>query len=289
MIVEIDNFKKNVCIVEIENSSFCNRKCSYCINHYIDRYSQNEKMPIELFEKIIDELAEINYDRMVTFHRYNEPFYDKNPMIIERIAYARKKLPNANLVASSNSDYLDSEYVQEIRMAGLDSLYCQCQTEGYGSVSIDDIRERILAINKKIGNFRGKFIVNEESCVFTTIGSGFTSLTIQARDFTNSGFNRGGIVKNIISKECEGVCYQPLISFTIDYNGKVTGCSNTVSYYDGHDEFVIGDANMNTIFEIYKTPKAIALRRKLLEEERQGICKGCKCSYEKYARKYGIV
>ena len=287
--MKIDDFKRNICIVEIENSSFCNRKCSYCINNYIDRYSQNIIMPLEIFEKIIDELAEIDYDRMITFHRYNEPFYNKNTMILERIAYARKKLPNARLVTSSNSDYLDGDYVQKICKAGLDSLYCQCQTEAYGSTSIDEIKERILEINKRIGAFKGKFILTKESCVYTTVGSGFASLTIQARDFTNNGFNRGGIVKNVVLKGCDGPCYQPLISFTIDYNGKVTSCSNTVSYYERHKEFVIGDVGSNTIFEIYKNPKAVELREKLMLGHRQGFCKDCKSNYEKYAKQYYII
>lgn len=285
----IGDFKKNVCIVEIESSSFCNRRCSYCINSYIDRHSQNMIMPEEIFRKVINELADIGYDRMVTFHRYNEPFYDRNSMILDRISYARHKLPYANLVTSSNSDYLDAEYVQEIRKAGLDSLFCQCQTEDYVGKTIDDIKESILLINRRIGNFKGKFIEKEGSCVFTTVGSGFKSLTIQAKDFANTGFDRGGIVKGITTKGIKGPCYQPLTSFTIDYNGKVTMCLNTVSYHDEHAGYVIGDVAESTIFEIYQSPKALELRKQLLDGNRYRICHGCSSSYERYVKQYNIL
>lgn len=285
----IDDFNNNVCIVEIESSSFCNRKCSYCINYYIDRFSKNEIMPIKLFKKIINELSEIGYDRMVTFHRYNEPFFDKNTMILERITYAREKLPFANLVTSSNSDYLDAEYVQKIRDAGLNSLYCQCQTEGYTEKSIDGIKESILSVNKRIGNFRGKFVSDKSSCIFTTIGSGFKSLTIQAKDFRNTGFNRGGIVNNVKTKGTDGICYQPLISFTIDFNGKVTMCSNTVSYYQAHKDYVIGDCAKNSISEIYASTRATELRSELLSAKRHSVCKDCSCNYERYAKQYNLV
>ena len=284
--IEISSFKNNVCIVEIENSSFCNRRCSYCINYYVDRMSSNEIMPKKLFRKIMDELSDIGYDKMVTFHRYNEPFFNKNTMILERISYARHKLPFANLVTSSNSDYLDADYVQKIKKAGLNSLFCQSQTEEYSEKSIEDIKEEIRMINKRIGDFKGKFLIDSNSCVYTTIGSGFKSLTIQAKNFTDTGFNRGDIVKSATRKGISGICFQPLISFTIDFNGKVTMCSNTVSYYDSHEKYIIGDCKKNTISEIYASEKAIALRNELLSAKRSSVCKNCSCNYEKYARQH---
>lgn len=287
--MNIIEFKKNVCIVEIESSSFCNRKCSYCINYYIDRFSKNEIMPFKTFKKVIDELACIGYDRMLTFHRYNEPFYNQNGMILERISYARKKLPNANLVTSSNSDYLDANYLQQIKSAGLDSLYCQCQTENYKHKSLDEIKESILSINERIGGFKGKFVIKSDSCVFTTVGSGFKSLTIQAKDFINTGFNRGGIVKNVITKEGdEKPCYHPLVSVVIDFNGKVMMCVNTVSYYDNHKDFVIGDINKDSITEIYQSNKAVEIRKQLLDGKRFEICKGCQYNYERYVMQYNL-
>ena len=41
-------------LIEIELHSYCNRKCKWCPNNYIDRYSSNTFMNDEIFEKIID-------------------------------------------------------------------------------------------------------------------------------------------------------------------------------------------------------------------------------------------
>lgn len=287
--MKINDFKHNICIVEIENSSFCNRKCSYCLNSYVDRFTKNEIMPYELFQKIIDELSEMEYDRVITFHRYNEPFFNQNCMILDRISYARKKLPNASLVTSTNADYLDAKYLKKIKDSGLDSLYCQCHLDNYRNFTIDDIKELISKINMRIGGFKGKFVVTNDSCVFVTIGSGFRTLTIQCKNFIENGFDRGGVVKSVQKNECEGPCYHPLISFTIDYNGKVTSCLNTTSYCKEHVGFVIGDIKLNSITDIYESPRACELRQALLNGRRYEICKFCNNNYEKLAKKYEII
>ena len=50
-------------------------------------------MPKELFEKIIKELKEINYDGAIALHSNNEPLLDKE--IYNYAEYARKELPNS--------------------------------------------------------------------------------------------------------------------------------------------------------------------------------------------------
>jgi radical SAM protein with 4Fe4S-binding SPASM domain len=279
------SFRDYVSIVEIENSSFCNRKCSYCINYHIDRFSKNEIMEEVMYQKIINELSDIEYGGMVTFHRYNEPFFSQNQMILERIAYAREKLPKANLVTSTNSDYIDESYLKKIQKAGLDSLYMQCHTENYATTSDEDICNAIYKINERIGLLKGKMQVDNKKYIYHTIGSGFHSLTIQARNFTDTGFSRGEIVDNVKKEIVNGCCYQPLISMTIDYNGNVTVCSNTVSYYDKHKEYVLGNVGKTTLDTIYCSDKAKYFRAKLLRGEREPICKHCSCNYEKWAKR----
>ena len=279
--MNMSNFKENIIIIEIENSSFCNRQCNYCICYHIDRISKNEIMPPYLFKKIIDELALINYDKIITFHRYNEPFFDKNEMILERISYAKKMLPSATLMTSTNSDYLDEAYVQEIRRAGLDALYCQCHTEEYFNKNIEEIKESMLKINKIIGGFKGKFFVDQNSCVYTTVGSGFKCLTIQAKNFNEVGYPRGGIVEKVKRRKVTGLCYQPKISMTIDYNGSVSMCSNTVSYEKSHEKYIFGNCMVNTVFDIYNCDQAVKLREKITNGDREKICLNCDCNYIK--------
>ncbi|GGH62537.1 hypothetical protein GCM10008014_39080 [Paenibacillus silvae] len=270
-----ENFKDNICIVEIENSSFCNRRCSYCINYHVDRITEKNMMPYEIFKKIVDELNSINYDRLMTFHRYNEPFAFKNDMILERISYARRMLPDAVLATSSNGDYLDPQYLSRIQQSGLNELYLQCHLENYSSYTIDDIKNKILLINQRIGGFKGKFVTTESSCVYVTVDSKFDVLTIQAKNFADIGYPRGEIVENVKKEVGSGPCFQPLTSFTIDYNGCVTMCCNTVSYYNQHSQYVLGNCKEQTIFDIYNSDRAVSLRGRLLEGIREKVCMHC--------------
>ena len=285
----VDKFQSNVCIVEIEGNSFCNRRCSYCINYYIDKTQKNDVMPRKLFQKIIDELANVSYKRMITFHRYNEPFYNRNEEILFRIQYARKKLPNARLIASSNADYLDSEYLRRIQEAGLDELYLQCHTEHMSHYTDQDIQNRISQINEQIGSFKGKFIHKEYATIFLTAYSGFKILTIQTKDFIRDGFTRGGIAKNVQSRPIEGPCYQPLTSMTIDYNGNVTICCNSVSYHENHKEYIMGNCNEKTLYEIYSSEKAVYYRENLMKGIREEICYQCNCNNRELALKYHVI
>lgn len=289
MLSEKNSFKKNVCIVEIESDSFCNRKCSYCINSLFDKTRENIVMPPILFEKIIRELAEVEYDRMVTFHRYNEPFHDQNNEILNRISFARKKLPNAILAVSSNADYIDENYLSLIRNSGLNELYLQCHIEDQEKLSIEDKKEWLQKINKKIGNFPGRYIYKENAIVFYTINSGFSKLTIQLKNFRAVGVDRGGLIKALQRTKISQPCYQPLTSMTIDFNGMVTMCCNTVSYIREHQDFIIGDCNINKLSEIYGSEKAVTLRKNLIQGNRMTICEYCNISNRKLVEKYKLL
>lgn len=286
--MDITNFKDSVCIVEIENNSFCNRKCVYCINNYIDRLSENHIMQEELFKKIINELSSIDYDRELTFHRYNEPFYEKNDMILERISYARRKLPKATLETSSNGDYLDAEYVRKIKEAGLDKLHIQCHHNNCDMIEESQLKNEIMKLNRKIGGFKGKFYTKTDSFGYIAVDSGFKALTIRSTNFLKVGYSRGEIVKTTKKHRVEGPCFNPYLSFPIDYNGNVCICHSTVSYHESHKDYVIGNCMNQTIFEIYGSDKALELRRHLMQGKREKICQYCHGSLTSRLKKYGL-
>lgn len=61
--------------VELEINSMCNRKCGYCPNVSAQRPSGY--MDESLFEKIVRELAEMDFDGNVSYHFYGEPLLDR--------------------------------------------------------------------------------------------------------------------------------------------------------------------------------------------------------------------
>ena len=113
-------FARFVDQVEIENHNFCNRVCWFCPNSFIDRRSQLRLMKDSVFKKIIEALAEIDYDGNLTWSRYHEALADHS--VFNRIAAARQALPRATLVVISNGDYMDRSTLPQLESAGVDRL-----------------------------------------------------------------------------------------------------------------------------------------------------------------------
>lgn len=98
--------------VEIETVNRCNGKCNFCPVSVGNDSRKYEYMSEELFEKIIDQLAELNYSGKLALFSNNEPFLDKN--IVSRHKYAREKLHNARMHLFTNGTLLTIEKFKEI-------------------------------------------------------------------------------------------------------------------------------------------------------------------------------
>ena len=66
-------FKENLKLIEIETFSYCNRKCWFCPNSFVDRLSDNKIMPEEVYLDLLNQLKEIDFSGDLTYSRYNEP------------------------------------------------------------------------------------------------------------------------------------------------------------------------------------------------------------------------
>jgi hypothetical protein len=73
-----------------------------------------------IFKKIIESLADIDYDGNLTWSRYHEALADHS--VFHRIAAARRALPRATLVVISNGDYMDRSTLPKLESAGVDRL-----------------------------------------------------------------------------------------------------------------------------------------------------------------------
>jgi hypothetical protein len=78
-------------------------------------------MPRELFEKIVDDLAAVDFARTMSFHFYNEPLMDVR--LPQLVGHARERLPRCVLDLSTNGGYLSRENALALFQAGLDSIH----------------------------------------------------------------------------------------------------------------------------------------------------------------------
>lgn len=108
--------------VEIETINRCNNDCSFCPVSKENDLREPMRMPEELFYKIIDELAEMEYKGYLSLFSNNEPLLDTR--ILDFLAYAVEKLPDAVHAMYTNGMLLTKEI---FKAYGITQLSCDRQ------------------------------------------------------------------------------------------------------------------------------------------------------------------
>lgn len=271
-------FQESVDQVEIEVFTYCNRKCWFCPNSYIDRISSNQYMDEAIYLKILQDLASINYQGVITYSRYNEPLADK--VILERIRQARKILPQAILYTHTNGDYLDQEYLIQLREAGLNTLRVQTYLGNNEKFSDEKIKTRLIRQIEKL-NCSYQFTVEAPNTRYmAALDFAGMEVTFDARNFDEIGVDRGQTIKMQKQYERISPCLVVYKHMYIDYDGSVVPCCNIRSDEPTHKNYVIDKVTADkSIFEIYANSSLADWRRDLLTYGKKK--KPCDtCAYE---------
>lgn len=268
-------FKKSIEMIEIETFSYCNRKCWFCPNSYIDRHSTNNLLSETFYHKLLSELQKINYANTISFSRYNEPLADK--IILKRLAEAKEMLPTARLHTNTNGDYLTRDYLELLYENGLNSLNIQLYLSQNETFSETIIQEKIDLLTKKLNlPFETMTLIPNEWHEIKFIYKNMR-LHAYARNFEINACNRGGLVDLPTSPAIRTApCASPFHHIYIDYNGNVMPCCNLRSDSKEHVPFILGNISESTIFEIFTSKKSSSFRRTLYNiSAKTGPCKFC--------------
>ena len=270
--------EKNLYLIEIEIASYCNRTCWFCPNSIVDRHTNNIELEEELYLKIINDLKEINYSNKVSFHRFNEPLANRE-LILKRVKQAREALPYADLQIFTNGDYLNRDYLYELREAGINTIIMSYYSKENNQFDVENIIKPAMEKRaKKLGlEYNILFYNNKEY----TIKFDYNDLYFiyKARNFKEIGTDRGGSINNSYIKKIDirkSGCYYPLTDLYIDYNGLVMPCCNTRSDLEIHKPYILGDIHYNNLFEIFTSEKIVNIRKYLYSDTvKDGPCKHC--------------
>ncbi|MHA2215355.1 MAG: radical SAM/SPASM domain-containing protein, partial [Candidatus Hodarchaeales archaeon] len=207
--------------INIETITSCNRRCEYCPNSIFERGSlKNEKlMKSELFVKIIDELAEINFDGRISPQFYGEPLLD--PRLKRFIEISREKLPKVNIKIFSNGDFLTIDKYKELLRAGVTSFYITQHSE-----TVNKNLKELFRHTKKIPGIKAK-------------------IKLKRFGLKEPMFNRGGLVdpQNL---KTDPRCRDGDNPLVIDYQGNVILCCN-----DYHSTVRFGNLEDQGLLEIW--------------------------------------
>lgn len=107
-------------VVLLDNISACNLNCSMCDHHNIRKYRKIERMPMEIYKKIIDEIAVENPEARIWEIFFGEPFLCKD--MPERIRYAKDK-GCKDVVLNTNGVLMTADKAEQYIVSGLDAIY----------------------------------------------------------------------------------------------------------------------------------------------------------------------
>jgi radical SAM protein with 4Fe4S-binding SPASM domain len=243
-------------LIEFNLSGLCNRTCVFCPRSNPETYPNiNEHIPIELYEKIMKELAEVDYDGMILYSAFGEPLLYKN---IEAVLELSKRYcPKVRIESVSDGDFVTPEKLRSLIGAGLDtlliSMYDGPEQEAHFQGIIDQVD---LGDSKVI--LRKRWLPPEEHY----------GITLN---------NRAGLV-NLpdvgivpLSEPLKRPCYYPFYEALVDYDGAVLLCP-----HDWRKKLIVGNLNDQTIHELWDSRVMRRVRNNLANSDRNfAPCNEC--------------
>lgn len=238
--------------IEIETINKCNGVCTFCpVNKLVDPRPEM-KMKEEVFKKIIDELADLDYTGEISLFSNNEPLLDDR--VVKFHKYAREKLPKARIHMFTNGTLFNLELFKEL-IPYLDELI------------IDNYVQNLTLI-KPVKEIHDYILENPDLKRKVTI-------VLRKRDEILT--SRGGDApnrKDVPSYEGE-TCALPFEQMIIRPDGKVSLCCN-----DPIGKNTLGDVSINSLVDVWYGAEYTQIR-KLLEMGRENCthCKFCDTFY----------
>lgn len=268
-------FKKYVCIVNLETSTVCNRKCDYCP---LSRYSRDEQVLIDddLYSKIVSDLSSIDYHSTVSLSLFNEPLLDAK--ICLRIKELRKACPNCFIKFNSNGDYLTRELLDKLVDARLNAIFLTMHVPK--GQTYDDVgrKEALEKFFEKLGlEYEITEFVPNEKIVCDIDYRGMRLLT-ETHNWSEFGNDRAGSVDFLSSEKRTAPCVRPIREVAIACDGSVYPCCQFFPACEETKNYIAGKLDKsNSIFEVYAAKFLTHWRKHLFAYgEKNKPCATCK-------------
>lgn len=268
-------FQHSIDFVQIETFSYCNRRCSYCPNAFIDRLSHKSHLDPALFARILADLRSIGYSKSVILSNYNEPLSDR--IILDHIRQVREALPQCKILLFSNGDYLNPAYLDDLAEAGLSHLVISLHPQPGAHFDQLVALDRIAQLCLRTG-IAAKFESFDPRNVSVVFPHPKVNVAIIHRDYEHYGVDRAGLVGSLrLPEPRTKPCLIPFGYFYVDYLGNVTACCHIRSDAPEHKDYVLANvADHASIFDIYAGPLMASWRRHLITDEvKKPPCDGC--------------
>ena len=229
-------------LIEVELFSYCNRKCPWCPNNYIDRRS--ETYTFELLDNLLEQLKAGNYNGHISFSRYNEPM-SKIDYFKQCLVKIYEKLPDCTLVTNTNGDYINEDNLKGLLINELSIM-------DYDNRGMEWCKKRLLDCNVVIDKVTDKYIYGH-------YGKMKILYYVDWRKH-HAITDRGGNLAMYSNQVRDYACYEPLYFIGVNYDGTVSPCCNIRNdASDMQRRYIIGDLNKDKLIDILNSKTRVHL------------------------------
>lgn len=255
--------------VQVQTINWCNRSCAFCPSQKFEL--EHALMSVETYQRVLEELAAIDFKGRFSPYLMNEPLLDKR--LARFIAMTREALPGAQILIQSNGDALTVERGVELYRAGLHKMIVNCYDNK------NDRLSRLRAIMQQIvREVPGLEAVNRDLFRMISFGnSGRHSLHMSVQDVTHwtvdNLTNRAGNTPGakVPSRSLKKSCFRPFHQLYVRFNGDAVLCC-----CDWKGEVVFGNLGETSLPEVYNSDMARAYRENLKKKNRNmKLCSVC--------------
>lgn len=235
--------------VELETRTRCNSTCTFCAASMLTDQRPDIHMPDSLYDKLLAELAALDYDGTIKFFVNNEPLLDRRTP--EFIRKAKATVPKARTEVHTNGLKLNPKSGQALLEAGLDLLYINNYSqEGQMHRGVEAFLDQVAPLFPQ------------------------TEIVFHLRLLDEQLLNRGGTAPNghVLKEPLPLPCILPFDEVVITADGRVTICCQ-----DHYFEAAVGNLNASSLRDIWYGPGFTRLREQLLDANRSGnkFCNSC--------------
>jgi len=237
--------------IEFETTAYCNRKCTYCPNVDYERFADNNDflMKEDVFEALVHQLKEMNFQGLISPHLYGEPMSD--PRMPTWIKHIRKNLSKSRIKIVTNGDFLNKETYKTYISSGVDIIYISKHSKKLKKPCRDLLED----------------LPNHEKKKHILVQDFFTDFN-ENQDMFN---NRGGSIEIENNKKPPVNCSYSTYPVINSIGDLILCCQ------DFHNNYVFGNIMQRSLKEIWYDEKNINMRKKIYNYKFDlKICQDCK-------------
>jgi radical SAM protein with 4Fe4S-binding SPASM domain len=287
--------------IQVQTHSTCNGHCVYCPYHETSSNLPQGVMDELLFKKIIDEISGWAGLKKIALMLQNEPLLDAN--FFEHILYIKSMNLDIVLETVTNGTLLNPSMVDRICASGLDELTISMDAISkrtyellHPGFSFEKMREgirRLFQHKPDHLSIKFSFVLTKmnyhelEGFIQFVKNNGAKWRTIYLFNRANnvpaflqmrlSSFKWHTIKNKLLYKYFYQVCPSPFARMNVLFNGDVIICCQ-----DWQRKTVVGNANTQSLQEIWRGKRYNELRKKITQKRYHEISTCCGCSIAQF-------